>query len=67
MILPENTKMPMGVNRHIFNKEIKNVFLAPGDTVTLDIQNRTFEIKCRGVWKSCLCFKIAGYRVKEIK
>jgi len=67
VILPENTKMPMGVNRHIFNKEIKDQFLTPGDTLTIEIQHRKFLITCRGWWKNSFTWDIFGYTVEDIE
>lgn len=68
MILPENVNLPMGISRAEINALILDEYLTPGDTLRIEWPSgRKIVIRCRGVWKSCFCFKIAGYTVKEIK
>jgi len=74
MILPEKVKLPDWVNRAEVDKYLKSIWLLPGDSIELTWAERRddneccrkIKIRCRGVWFNCLCFRIAGYTVREI-
>ena len=67
MKLELNQKVPDWINVREINIYLEPYHLAPKDVLYLDIRGRKLRIRCRGVWSSCLCFRIAGYTVKEVK
>ncbi len=67
MKLNLNQKVPEWIGVREINLYLKPYHLAPGDTLYLAIRNRQIKIRCRGVWTSCVCFRLAGYSVTEVK
>ena len=67
MILANSVKIPDWISHAEINVAISKVFMLPGDNLYLTIHGRDLLIRCRGVWTSCFCFRIAGHTVREIK
>jgi len=65
VILPIETKLPMGMDLKDINDVVGYYNLSPGDALSINIRHRRIKIRCRGVW-GCCSFTIVGYSVTDL-